>query len=150
MPRAVNRLATMIRYFLGLFLFGALQVRLFALEMECETYRVEGSQKVDRTIFTFKYNPENDQVSYKKVSGRDWVIPDGTKFNLVWKSKDRLRFVTSWIDIHYENDGKVWHPVFLLDLDFSQPRFSIKTAGGFSDFDEIVEDPWKFEFRRRD
>lgn len=140
----------MIRYFLALFLLGALQAQLFAVTMECETYRVEEDRKVDRTIFTFKYSTDNDQVSYQKISGPDWVIPDGTKFNLIWKSKDRLRFVVSWIDVRYENDDKVWHPTYVLDVDFSRPRFSIKTAGGFSDFDVILSNPWKFEFRRID
>lgn len=140
----------MIRYLLALFLFGALQMRLFAVAMECETYRVEGNRKADRTIFTLRHDPDNNQISYHKISGPDWVVPNGTKFNVMWKSKDSLRFVVSWIDDRYENDDKAWHPVFLLDLDFSKPRFSIKTAGGFVDFDEVISDPWKFEFRRTD
>ncbi len=118
--------------------------------MECETYRVKDSQKTDRTVFTLTLNPDKSQLLYRKASGPDWMIPDGTKLDVIWKSKDQLRCVAKWIDTRYEGDEKVWHPVFIFDVDFSKPRFSGKPVGGFADFDEIVEDPWKYEYRRLD
>jgi hypothetical protein len=101
-------------------------------------------------MFTVSSSPAKNQLSYRKLSGPDWIIPDKTDLPLIWKSKDQLRFVAKWIDVRYEADDRVWHPVIIFDFDFSSLRYSVKTVGGFSDFDEIISDPWKYECRRLD
>ena len=80
--------------------------------MECERYRVQEGRKVDRTIFTIAFSPENDHLTYRKGSGPDWIIPNETDLELIWKSKDELRFVAKWIDSRYEKDDKVGIPGF--------------------------------------
>ena len=120
------------------------------VSMQCERYRVEEgvAGKIDRTIFTIAFTPTKDHLTYQKTSGPDWIIPNTCDLTLIWKSKDQLRFVAQWIDTRYGADDKVWHPVIVFDFDFSSPRYSVKTVGGFSDFDESIFDPWKSECRR--
>ena len=118
--------------------------------MECERYRVKEGRKIDRTIFTIAFSPGRDHLSFQKTSGPDWIIPNTSDLRLIWKSKDQLRFVAKWVDARYEVDDKVWHPVMIFDFDFSSLRYSVKTVGGFSDFDEIISDSWKCECRRLD
>jgi len=120
------------------------------VSMQCERYRVSDGQKVDRTLFTIAFTPKKDHLSYEKISGPDWVIPNECDLDLIWKSKDRLRFVAKWIDKSYENDDEAWHPVYIFDFDFGSLEYSVETAGGFSDFDEVIYDPWKCECKRLD
>lgn len=118
--------------------------------MECERYRVKEGRKVDRTIFTIAFSPGKDHLVYQKTGGPDWIIPNTCDLPLIWKSEDQLRFVAKWIDARYGADDKVWHPVIIFDFDFSSLRYSVKTVGGFSDFDEVISDPWQSECRRLD
>jgi len=118
--------------------------------MECERYRVKEGLKADRTIFTVAFSPGEDHLTYQKTAGPDWMVPNTCDLPLIWKSKDQLRFVAKWIDTRYGADDKVWHPVIIFDFDFSSLRYSVNTVGGFSDFDEVISDPWKSECRRLD
>ena len=118
--------------------------------MECERYRVKEGLKVDRTIFMIAFSPGEDHLTYQKTAGPDWIIPNTCDLPLIWKSEDQLRFVAKWIDTRYGAHDEVWHPVIIFDFDFSSLRYSVKTAGGFSDFAEVISDSWKSECRRLD
>lgn len=120
--------------------------------LQCERYTVKENKafKQDRTIFTFTFSPDKQSVIYKKISGPDWFMPSGTILKPIWKSMDDLRVVVSWIDSDYEKVDTVWHPVYILDLDFKKPRYEMETYGGFSDFDELIYSPWKQECMRVD
>jgi len=121
-----------------------------AATMQCETYRVENGKKTERTIFTFSFESKKSHVSYRKKSGPDWIIPNEAELEVIWKSENDLRMVVKWMDNKYEKDEKAWHPLFVFDIDFSKPCFKVDSFGGFSDFDIIVSDPWKFEYKRLD
>ncbi|MBN1807120.1 MAG: hypothetical protein JW837_17865 [Sedimentisphaerales bacterium] len=118
------------------------------IAMECEAYQVNEGKKTHWTKFKVSYDATKDIFRYEKLSGPDWIIPKDTNLKLIWKSQDGLRFVVRWIDDQYGKDDKVWSPVTIIDFDFSNLRYSVTKAGGFSDFAEIVYDPWEQECRR--
>ena len=116
--------------------------------MQCERYRMENGIKTDRTFFSLIYNTDSKEVRYEQKEGKEWLVPNGTEFEVTWNSDDDLRVVCKWIDKTYGSVGKSWHPIYIIDVDFSDPRFEYETFGGFSDFDTIISDPWKFECKR--
>lgn len=118
--------------------------------VQCERYKSADGQKRDRTIFTLSFSPDESSLTYKKLSGPDWFLPSETALKVIWKSEDNLRVVACWIDEKYEKDDSVWHPVYILDVDYAKPRFKTQTYGGFSDFDEVVSSPWLYECARLD
>ena len=118
--------------------------------IQCERYRVQKGQKQDWTIFTLTISPEKSIVSYKKVSGPDWFMTPKASLQILWKSRDNLRVVAYWLNEKYGKDERVWHPVYIIDIDFSKPRFKMETYGGFSDFDQLISSPWEYECKRTD
>lgn len=120
--------------------------------LQCERYTVkEGDAfKQDRTIFTFTFSGDKESVLYSKISGPDWFMPSGSTLKPIWKSKDGLRVVGTWLNGDYEKVDTVWHPVYILDIDFKKPRYEMDTYGGFSDFAELIYSPWKQECMRID
>lgn len=67
--------------------------------LQCERYTVKEGEafKQDRTIFTFTYSPDKQSVIYKKISGPEWFMPSESVLKPIWKSKDDLRVVVSWL-----------------------------------------------------
>jgi len=126
-----------------------LSAQAFAeVALECERYTVKENKKSDRTIFTLSFTPENQRIIYKKISGPEWFLPSGSELSILWKSKDGLRAVATWLNKDYEKDNKVWHPVYIMDIDYSKSRYKTEHYGGFSDFSELVSSPWKKECKR--
>lgn len=137
--------------FIGLLLFAA--TNAFADKtLQCERYTVKEGEvfKQDRTIFTFTFSPDKQSVIYNKISGPEWFMPSGSVLKPIWKSRDDLRVVVSWLNSDYEKVDTVWHPVHVLDIDFKKPRYEMETYGGFADFDEMIYSPWKQECMRTD
>ena len=118
------------------------------VSLQCERYTVKENKKHDRTIFTLSLFPEHNKLIYKLVSGPNWFLPSESELAVLWKSSDGLRAVVTWLDKKYEKDNKVWHPVYILDVDYSKPRYKMEHYGGFSDFSELVSSPWKQECKR--
>jgi hypothetical protein len=126
-----------------------LSTQAFAeVTLECERYTVKENKKSDWTIFTLSFVPENQNIIYKKISGPEWFLPSGSELSVLWKSEDGLRAVVTWLNEDYGKDNKVWHPVYIMDIDYSKPRYKMEHYGGFSDFSELVSSPWKQECKR--
>lgn len=116
------------------------------LLMECERYTVENDRKEDRTSFRLSLN--NSVLIYEKISGDDWFLSSPSTFKLIWVSENGLRAVAKWIATDYGSSDERWSPVYIIDVDFSDPGFRKSSHGGFADFSEIVSTPWKSECRR--
>lgn len=120
--------------------------------LQCERYTVKEGEayKQNRTVFSFTLSQDKKSVVYNKISGPDWFLPSGSILKPIWKSKDDLRVVVTWLNSDYEKVDTVWHPVYVMDLDFKKPRYEMETYGGFSDFSELIYSPWKQECLRMD
>lgn len=118
--------------------------------LECDRYKTDGSTKQDRTIFRLAISPDRSSVTFTKVSGKDWFLPSNSTLQPIWASKDGLRVVAHWIAKDYGVDKTRWSPVYVLDIDFASPNFRSESYGGFADFDELVQSPWKHECKRLD
>lgn len=118
------------------------------ITLECERYTVKENKKSDWTTFTLSFSPEHQKIIYKKISGPDWFLPSGSELSVLWRSDNGLRAVVTWQNKDYGKDNKVWHPVYILDVGYSKPRYKMENYGGFSDFDELISSPWKQECKR--
>lgn len=74
-------------------------------------------------------------------------IPTGDKWKIVWKAKDSLRVVGIITDY---SDNLFDSPAMMIDVDYANVRSAYSTAGGLTDFSEVVSDPWKYECKRLD
>ena len=78
-------------------------------------------------------------------------MPSGSTLKIIWKSRDDLRIVVSWIDNDYGKVNTVWTPAYILDLNFKKPQFHMKTYGGFADHAKVIDgSPWKWGCIRLD
>ncbi|MDH2091485.1 hypothetical protein N5K21_22395 [Rhizobium pusense] len=122
--------------------------------MECERYQV-GADGFKSELFVYRIIADLDAGSLKldltkqpaeNKTGK-FPIATGDKWKIVWKSKDSLRIVGLITD--YPNNP-FESPVMVLDVDFATVRSAYKEAGGLTDFDTVVSDPWKYECKRLD
>ncbi|MGO7273908.1 hypothetical protein ACCT18_01220 [Rhizobium ruizarguesonis] len=122
--------------------------------MECERYQV-GADGYKAVRFVYTIAADLDAGSLKvdltkqpeeNKTGK-FPIPVGEKWKIVWKAKDSLRVVGLITDY---SDNPFDSPVMMLDVDFANVRSAFKEAGGLSDFDTVVSDPWKYECKRLD
>ena len=126
--------------------------------LQCERYREvhQGdslySKKVkeDRTVFTLTFSPEKQSVTYKKLSGPEWVISSGTILKIIWKAKNDLRVVAFWINSDSEINDRLFGPVYIFDIDFQRPKYEIETYGGVADYSPVLFSPWEQECLRLD
>lgn len=122
--------------------------------MECERYQI-GSDGYKAERFVYTITADLDVGSLKidltkqpeeNKTGK-FPIPVGDKWKIVWKAKDSLRVVGLNTDY---SDNPFDSPVMMLDVDFANVRSAYKEAGGLSDFDTVISDPWKYECKRLD
>ncbi len=122
--------------------------------MECERYQIGSDNfKTERFVYTItadlgadsinvvleKEPPENKTGKFPIATGSGWKI--------VWKAKDSMRVVGLITDY---SDNPFDSPAMMLDVDFANVRSAYTTAGGLTDFDTVVNDPWKYECKRLD
>ena len=116
--------------------------------MECERYRVEpGSNKLDRSFHRVSVDGTKKVLRYEQASGSPWFFPTPIRIPITWASKDGLRVVATWIAGPGQGN-EMQGPVYIADVDFSKLRIRVETFGGLIDFDQVIQDPWKFECRR--
>jgi hypothetical protein len=133
---------------LSWFIIGALPVS--AKTLQCERYTVHNNVKADWTIFRFELDQDASLLRYRRISGPEWSLPSGSKLKPFWVSPDQLRVVATWLASDYGTNQKQWSPVYILDIDFSHPRYELKSLGGFADFDTVISSPWRQECVRVD
>lgn len=122
--------------------------------MECERYQIGAdNMKTVRSFYTIiadldagslKVDLTKEQTENK--TGK-FPIPTGTGWKIVWRSQDSLRVVGLITDY---SDNAFDSPVMMLDVDFANVRSTYKEAGGVTDFDTVVSDPWNYECKRLD
>lgn len=118
--------------------------------LECNRAKVIGYNITDWTFFTLSFSPENQKILYKKISGPEWFLPSGSELSVLWKSDDGLRAVVTWLDKNYGKDNKLNHPVYIMDIDYSKPRYKMEHYGGINDFAEPSSSPWTQQCKRLD
>ena len=120
-----------------------------AAEMTCERYIVKDSKKADLSSFTFKTSSDSS-ITYTLITGKGLPISSNPNFKNIWQSKNGLRYVASFINTDYETKPVTGHPVYILDIDFAKNLYQLKTAGGFTDFDQVIHSPWQTSCQRND
>ncbi|MGN8152715.1 hypothetical protein ACTJK5_10610 [Agrobacterium sp. 22094] len=125
-----------------------------AKSMECERYQI-GSDGSKAELFVYTVTADLDVGSLKidltkqppeNKTGK-FPIPVGDNWKIVWKAQDSLRVVGLNTDY---SENPFDSPVIMLDVDFANVRSAYSTAGGLTDFDEVISDPWKYECKRLD
>jgi hypothetical protein len=119
----------------------------FAQSMECERYRVEGNLKTERSLHRITLDASKSWIDYAQTSGKRWVAPARGRLPVTWRTPDGLRIVAT-LASDSANLEKLESPVHVFDIDLSRPRVRVESFGGVTDFDEVIEDPWRWECRR--
>jgi hypothetical protein len=121
--------------------------------MECERYQIgSDGYKAERFVYTITADLDvgSLRIDLKQPEENktgNFPIPTGSDWKIVWRSKDSLRVVGLATDY---SDNPFESPVMMLDVDFANVRSAYTTAGGLTDFDTVISDPWKYECKRLD
>jgi hypothetical protein len=122
--------------------------------MECERYQIgSDGYKAVRFVYTIAADMDADNLKIDLTKQPEdnktgkFPIPTGDKWKIVWKAKDSLRVVGIITDY---SDDLFDSPAMMIDVDYANVRSAYSTAGGLTDFSEVVSDPWKYECKRLD
>lgn len=122
--------------------------------MECERYQI-GTDSLKSSLFiyivTANFDTELLEIKLTKKpeenQAGDFPFPLAKKWKIFWHSPNLMRTVAL---IDKFSNNLFDSAVMLIDADFANVRMRYWGAGGMTDFDTVINDPWKYECKRID